>query len=56
MKLRFDNDRAGTGDFLGVNKERVNFGQVIGQYVDPNTRIGVETTIGIIHYGKRVHI
>ena len=47
------NDKAGTGDFLGTNKERVNFGQVIGQYVDPNTGIGVETTMGIIHYGKK---
>ncbi|MCR4803640.1 MAG: hypothetical protein K5895_11675, partial [Lachnospiraceae bacterium] len=47
------NDKAGTGDFLGANKERVNFGQVIGQYVDPNTGVGVETTIGIIHYGKK---
>lgn len=47
------NDQAGTGDFIGTNKERVNFGQVIGQYVDPNTGIGVETTMGIIHYGKK---
>lgn len=42
------NDKAGTGDFLGTNKERVNFGQVIGQYVDPNTGIGVETTM-VLH-------
>ena len=47
------NDKAGTGDFIGANKERVNFGQVIGQYVDPDTGVGVETTIGIIHYGKK---
>ena len=46
------NNKAGTGDFFGINKERVDFGQVIGQYVDPDTGIGVETTIGIIHYGK----
>ena len=50
------NDKAGTGDFIGANKERVNFGQVIGQYVDPDTGVGVETTIGIIHYGKKGHI
>ena len=47
------NDKAGTGDFIGANKERVNFGQVIGQYVDPDTGVGVETTIAIIHYGKK---
>ena len=46
------NNKAGTGDFFGINKERVDFGQVIGQYVDPDTGIGVETTIGIIHYGR----
>ena len=45
-------DFAGTGDWLGTNKERVNFGKVIGQYIDPETGIGVDTTIGIIHYGK----
>ena len=47
------NDKAGTGDFIGANKERVYFGQVIAQYVDPDTGVGVETTIGIIHYGKK---
>ncbi len=47
------NKKAGKGDFLGKNKERVNFEQVIGQYVDPDTGIGIETTIGIIHYGKK---
>ena len=47
------NQKAGTGDFLGTNKERVNFGKVIGQYINPDTGIGVETTIGIIHYGKK---
>ena len=47
------NEKAGTGDFLGTNKERVNFGKVIGQYVDPDAGIGVETIIGIIHYGKK---
>ena len=45
--------KAGTGEFLGTNKERVDFGQVIGQYVDSNTGIGVDTTVGIIHYGKK---
>ena len=45
--------KAGTGEFISQNKERVNFGQVIGKYVDPNTGIGTETTIGIIHYGEK---
>ena len=43
---------AGTGQFVGANKERVDFGQVIGQYVNPNTGVGTDTTIGIIHYGN----
>ena len=47
------NDKAGMGSFIGINKERVDFGKVIGQYVDPNTGIVKETTIGIIHYGKK---
>lgn len=45
--------KAGTGEFFGTNKERVDFGQVIGQYVDSNIGIGVDTTVGIIHYGKK---
>ena len=27
--------KAGTGSMIGNNKERVDFGEVIGQYVDP---------------------
>ncbi len=45
--------KAGTGKFIGDNKERVDFGQVIGEYVDPGTGNKERTTIGIIHYGKR---
>jgi hypothetical protein len=33
-------------------KERVNFGEVIGVFVDKNTGIGQPTTKGIIHYAK----
>lgn len=33
-------------------KERVDFGEVIGFYVDKETKTSVETTIGIIHYSK----
>lgn len=50
--------RAGTG--TPVNnvargqpgfRERVNFGDTIGQYVDEATGQATETTMGIIHYG-----
>lgn len=49
---------AGTGDTItGTppapgSKERVNFEKVIGEYIDPNTGVGVPTTNGIIHYSK----
>ena len=43
---------AGTGEWIGANKERVNFGEVIGQYVNPITNEVVDTTVGIIHYSK----
>lgn len=48
-------EKAGTGDFFktNTNKERVNFGKVIVKYVDIDTGVEVETTNGIIHYGKR---
>lgn len=39
------------------SKERVDFGKVIGSYVDPVTGEKIPTTKGIIHYGsKGVHI
>lgn len=43
---------SGTGSPAGANKERVNFGVVIGEYFDPETQKSVETTMGIIHYSK----
>ena len=43
---------AGTGEWIGINKERVNFGEVIGLYVNPATNEAVDTTVGIIHYSK----
>ncbi len=43
-------EKAGTGDFIGTNKERIDFGQTIGQYVDGDGRTRRETKIGIIHY------
>ncbi|WP_283610441.1 polymorphic toxin type 50 domain-containing protein [Faecalispora anaeroviscerum] len=45
-------DFAGTGRKIGTNKERVDFGSVIGKYVNPETGEVVDTTVGIIHYGK----
>ncbi|WP_437342018.1 polymorphic toxin type 50 domain-containing protein [Ewingella docleensis] len=39
------------------SKERINYGQVIGNYIDPQTGISTPTTNGIVHYGKNgVHI
>ena len=43
---------AGTGEWIGANKERVNFGEIIGQYVNPVTNEAVDTTVGIIHYSQ----
>ncbi|EKN3850468.1 polymorphic toxin type 50 domain-containing protein, partial [Yersinia enterocolitica] len=34
------------------SKERINYGQVIGNYIDPQTGISTPTTKGIVHYGK----
>lgn len=40
-----------------VKKKRVDFGRVIGQYVNPATGTATNTTKGIIHYSKKgVHI
>ncbi len=44
-------EKAGTGEFIGSNKEKVDFGQTIGQFVDLDGRTKRETRIGIIHYG-----
>lgn len=43
---------SGTGDAIGSNKERVDFGKIIGTYKDPSSEIAIPTTIGIIHYSK----
>ncbi len=43
---------SGTGQPLGNNKERVDFGKVIGTYVDESTGKEYPTTMGIIHYSK----
>ncbi|MCE0829008.1 polymorphic toxin type 50 domain-containing protein [Buttiauxella sp. A2-C2_NF] len=54
----------GTGQQVGNSpvgtlgsKERINYGQNIGNYIDPQTGISTPTTNGIVHYGKNgVHI
>ncbi|MBY6801068.1 DNRLRE domain-containing protein [Clostridium botulinum] len=51
------NDFAGKGEWIGANKERIDFGKIIGQYVDPITGKLYDTTKAIIHYSKKgVHI
>lgn len=51
------NERHGTGQRIGDHKERVDFGEVIGIYVNKNTQEQYETTWGIIHHSKTgVHI
>ncbi len=42
----------GAGQMLSNNRERVDFGKIIGYYVDPVTSEKKATTIGIIHYSK----
>jgi filamentous hemagglutinin len=37
----------------GGSKERVDFGEIIGEYVDPLTGKGVSTSKGIIVYDRR---
>ena len=49
---------AGKGQLLpNGKKERVDFGKTIGNYYDRNTGEYLDTTNGLIHYGKDgVHI
>ena len=46
------NKFSGKGTPVGTNKERVDFGEVIGNYKDPITGKSTPTTIGMIHYSK----
>lgn len=46
-------EHAGSGTMIGNNKERVDFGEVIGKHVDPESLVESNTTMGIIHYGKK---
>ncbi len=43
---------SGKGTKINDNKERVDFGKIIGKYVDPKTGQHLNTTNGIIHYSK----
>ena len=44
---------AGKGQLLpNGKKERVDFGKTIGNYYDRNTGEYLDTTNGLIHYGK----
>ncbi|MFP8441281.1 polymorphic toxin type 50 domain-containing protein [Citrobacter braakii] len=51
--------KLGTGQQVGNapvgtpgSKERINYGQPIGNYIDPQTGVSTPTTNGIVHYGK----
>ena len=47
-------DFAGTGQRIpNTNKERIDFGKIIGQYYDPKTNTYIDTTRGIIHYDSK---
>nr|WP_241597633.1 polymorphic toxin type 50 domain-containing protein [Rosenbergiella epipactidis] len=56
--------KLGTGQQVGKtsigapgSKERINYGEIIGNYIDPQTGVSTPTTNGIVHYGKNgVHI
>ena len=51
------NKKAGTGEAITKDKERVDFGETIGTYVDIATGEKSPTTVGIIHYSKKgVHV
>lgn len=43
---------SGKGTAVASNKERVNFGKIIGFYKDPSSKVDIPTSIGIIHYSK----
>jgi len=50
---RLINEKAGTGEFINEQRERVDFGKkIIGKYYDRDRKEFFETTWGIIHYGK----
>ena len=46
------NKYSGKGQKIGVNRERINFEKIIGDYIDPQTGKSYKTTVGTIHYSK----
>ncbi len=42
----------GKGEMIGRGRERVDFGVIIGEYINLRDEKGVPTTMGIIHYSK----
>lgn len=46
-------ERSGTGVWHGDHKEAVDFGRVIGTWVDPITEEQCQTSRGTIHYSKK---
>ncbi len=46
------NTHAGTGTKLSNNKERIDFGEIIGTYISHKTGKHYPTTMGIVHYSK----
>lgn len=49
---RLVRELTGKGARLGPNKERVDFGRLVGFYMNPKTGEKIPTTWGIIHYSK----
>lgn len=43
-------EKAGTGQMVAANKEKVTFSQTLGQYVDPVANTKISTNVGVIHY------
>ncbi len=46
------NKYSGKGQKIGVNRERINFEKIIGDYIEPQTGESYKTTVGTIHYSK----
>ena len=44
---------SGKGVMIAPERERVDFGKIIGYYVDKTTGIKYPTTMGLIHYSKK---
>lgn len=44
---------SGTGTYVGIGKERIDFGKVIGYYIDKETGVKYPTTMGIIHTSNK---